>query len=144
MNDPGRIVILGAGPAGLAAGTRLHELGFKDFVILEAAEVPGGLARSVVDRRGFTWDIGGHVHFSHYATYDGLLRRALGDRWLEHGRNSWIWVRGRFVPYPLQNHISYLDEGDQRQCLAGLEEARRRRPKAVSYTHLTLPTNREV
>src|SRR3954454_7211671 len=60
-----RIVIIGAGPTGLAAGYRLQELGHEDFVILEANDYVGGLATSFTDDKGFTYDIGGHVMFSH-------------------------------------------------------------------------------
>lgn len=39
------VVILGAGPAGLAAATRLAELGIKDSVVLEREGEPGGVPR---------------------------------------------------------------------------------------------------
>jgi len=59
------VLILGAGPCGLGAGLFLKRAGFTDFQIVEAGSEPGGLARSFVDEKGFTWDIGGHVQFSH-------------------------------------------------------------------------------
>ena len=77
LNDPGRLLIVGVGPTGLGAAYRLQELGFEDYWILEAGNEPGGLASSHVDSKGFTWDIGGHVQFSHYAYYDNVLDRAL-------------------------------------------------------------------
>lgn len=122
-HDPGRILILGAGPTGLGAAVRLQELGFDDFLVLEASAAPGGLAASVVDDRGFTWDLGGHVQFSHYADYDEVLDRALGDDWLWHERESWVWIAGRFVPYPFQNNLHRLDPADRDRVLAGLERA---------------------
>jgi protoporphyrinogen oxidase len=124
--DPGRILILGAGPTGLGAAYRLHRLGFERFTLLEADTRAGGLAGSHVDAHGFTWDIGGHVGFSHYALYDEVLDEALGDAWLWHERESWVWIRGRFVPYPFQNNIHRLDPADRDRALAGLERARRR------------------
>jgi protoporphyrinogen oxidase len=122
MNDPGRIVIIGAGPAGLGAAHRLQELGHTDHVLLDGRAGPGGLASSVVDDHGFTWDIGGHVQFSHYAYYDDVLD-SLGLEWLHHERESWVWIRNRFVPYPFQNNIHKLDEGDCERALRGLEDA---------------------
>src|SRR5437870_5769735 len=77
--DPGPPIILGAGPTGLGAAYRLQERGVDDFTVVEARAEPGGLASSYVDARGFTWDVGGHVQFSHYAYYDDLLDRALAD-----------------------------------------------------------------
>jgi protoporphyrinogen oxidase len=123
MKDPGRVVILGAGPTGLGAAWRLNELGFGDWTILDRETRPGGLARSFVDDAGFTWDVGGHVQFSHYAYYDGLCDRALGDAWVRHERESWVWIRGRFVPYPFQYNIHRLDPADCAAALRGLERA---------------------
>jgi protoporphyrinogen oxidase len=123
LNDPGRVVVLGAGPTGLGAAWRLQELGVTSATLLEAGPVPGGLAASEVDARGFTWDVGGHVQFSHYAYYDDVLDRALGDAWLEHRRDAAVWVRGRWVPYPFQNNLHRLAPADRDRALAGLESA---------------------
>jgi protoporphyrinogen oxidase len=120
---PGRIVIIGAGPTGLGAAYRLAELGHENYVVLDRADGPGGLASSVVDDQGFTWDIGGHVQFSHYSYYDGVVDRALDGRWLTHERESWIWIRGRFVPYPFQSNLHRLDAPDCARAIAGLEHA---------------------
>ncbi|MFH0963027.1 MAG: FAD-dependent oxidoreductase [Planctomycetota bacterium] len=125
--DPGKVLIIGGGPTGLGAACRLEELGFSDFLVLEADERTGGLSKSYLDSKGFTWDLGGHVQFSHYRYYDGVLDEALKDRWLWHERESWVWLKNRFIPYPLQNNIHYLDDGDLRRALAGLEQAASRR-----------------
>jgi protoporphyrinogen oxidase len=126
LSDPGRTIILGAGPTGLGAAYRLRQIGFRAFTLLEAGHGPGGLASSVVDPSGFTWDLGGHVQFSHYRYYDDALDRALGREWLEHEREAWVWFRDRFVPYPFQNNLHRLDAADVEPALAGLEEAARR------------------
>jgi protoporphyrinogen oxidase len=42
----GEIAILGGGPAGLARGWALEELGRRDDCIFEKSSVPGGTARS--------------------------------------------------------------------------------------------------
>ena len=60
-----RLVIVGAGPTGLGAAHRLQERGHDDWVVLETSDGVGGLARSFTDAAGFTYDIGGHVLFSH-------------------------------------------------------------------------------
>src|SRR5215831_12570323 len=65
-----RFVILGAGPTGLGAGYRLKELGWRNFTLFDRNPYIGGLATSFTDAKGFTWDIGGHVMFSHYKYYD--------------------------------------------------------------------------
>jgi protoporphyrinogen oxidase len=81
-----RVVIIGAGPTGLGAAWRLQELGHTNWVVYEAGAHAGGLASSVVDAKGFTWDLGGHVLFSHYPYFDDVMNRAIGDAWVEHVR----------------------------------------------------------
>ena len=90
--DPGRVLILGCGPTGCGTAWRLEESGHVDYQILEASDRPGGLAASVVDDAGFTWDLGGHVQFSHYSYYDRVLDAAVTDGWLWHARESWVWI----------------------------------------------------
>ena len=65
-----KIVIIGAGPTGLGAGYRLKELGYRNFHLYDRLPYGGGLASSFTYSGGFTWDIGGHVMFSHYKYYD--------------------------------------------------------------------------
>ena len=118
-----RIVIIGAGPTGLGAAWRLQELGHGDWVLLERESGPGGLSASVRDAHGFTWDLGGHVLFSHYEYFDRLMGELLGSGWVEHQRSAWVWLRGRYVPYPLQHNLWRLSEADFHHCLEGLRQA---------------------
>jgi len=120
-----RIVILGAGPTGLSAAWRLEEHGHHDWMLLESSDRPGGLSMSVKDDAGFTWDLGGHVIFSHWKYFDRLLVQALGDQWVEHQREAWVWMRERWIPYPFQNNIWRLPPDELVKCLAGLVEAHR-------------------
>jgi protoporphyrinogen oxidase len=116
-----QMLIVGAGPTGLGAAWRLAALGESDWLLCEAAADPGGLAGSVVDEHGFTWDLGGHVQFSHYDYFDDLMDDLLGsDGWLYHQRESWVWVRERFVPYPFQLNLHRLPETERAACVRGL------------------------
>ena len=116
-----RFLILGAGPTGLGAALRLRELGESDFLLIEAEAGPGGLAASFLDEQGFTWDLGGHVQFSHYRAFDRYMELALGQEgWIEHQRESWVWIRDRFVPYPLQYNLHRLPPEDRWRCVEGL------------------------
>ena len=121
--DNARVVIIGAGPTGLGAAWRLQELGFGNWQIFEQEAYAGGLAASFTDDAGFTWDIGGHVQFSHYGYFDRLMDVLLGDGWLSHERESWIWMCNRFIPYPFQNNIRHLPNREMKDCLTGLIRA---------------------
>ncbi len=117
-------LILGAGPTGLGAGYELHALGKTSWKILEANSYPGGLAASFKDEQGFTWDIGGHVQFSHYEKFDNAMEEFLGkEGWFNHLRESWVWLKQRFIPYPFQYNIWRLPEEDLSACLEGLKKA---------------------
>lgn len=100
--DPGdgglmRVVVLGAGPAGLAAA-RWAQAGGAEVVVVEQGAAVGGLARSV-RWRGADLDLGSHVF-----TTDDLRVAAL---WHD-AAGAWRWVpvrRGvhtgdRVVSYP--------------------------------------------
>jgi protoporphyrinogen oxidase len=124
-----RILILGAGPTGIGAALRLLELKESDFLVIDEAASPGGLASSFVDPAGFTWDLGGHVQFSHYRKFDEYMDLALGgDGWLHHERESWVWMLNRFVPYPFQYNLHRLPKAERWKCVQGLLEAARAEP----------------
>ncbi|VDO82837.1 unnamed protein product [Haemonchus placei] len=80
-----RFVIIGSGPTALGAAYRLHELiqngelpSSTQVTVLEKEIEVGGLARSVTDRRGFTWDLGVHVTgYSKYPKFTHLLNRTV-------------------------------------------------------------------
>lgn len=58
-----RIVIVGAGPAGLTAALELQDAGITDITVLEADHQVGGISRTV-QHHGNRIDIGGHRFFS--------------------------------------------------------------------------------
>ena len=129
MTEPTDLLIVGAGPTGLGAAWRLDRLQHRDWTVCEAGEVAGGLAGSTVDEHGFTWDYGGHVQFSHYEYFDEVMDDLLGPGgWHSHERESWVWLLGRFVPYPFQLNIHRLPEADVARALAGIEQAVRDAP----------------
>jgi protoporphyrinogen oxidase len=115
-----KIVIVGAGPTGLGAAYRLQELGYSSWEIYERDSYVGGLAASFKDTHGFTWDIGGHVLFSHYEYVDKLVDKLLGDQYVLHQRDSWVWLLDSWVPYPFQNNVRHLPKDKLIECLMGL------------------------
>jgi len=95
-------------------------MGHDEFTVLEAASHAGGLASSVVDAKGFTWDLGGHVVFSHYGEFDRLLADVMGPDLLHHERSSFVRIADGWVPYPFQNNLHHLPADLAEEALAGL------------------------
>ena len=152
-----RLVIVGAGPTGLGAAHRLTERGHQDWVVLEADDGVGGLARSFTDAAGFTYDIGGHVLFSHYSYYSEVVERALASEYTELQREAWVHMEGRLIPYPFQTNIRDLEPRTVYECLVGLIEAQRRQHAPATFRdwlesvfgagmtrHFMLPYNEKV
>lgn len=122
-----RIIIIGAGPTGLGAAYRLKELGYQNFHMFDRHEYIGGLASSFTDKAGFTWDIGGHVMFSHYKYYDEVFDKLMGDEFQLNMRECWVRMFDSWVPYPFQNNIRHLPKEVCYECLSGLIEAQTQR-----------------
>jgi protoporphyrinogen oxidase len=123
MSDSPRIIVIGAGPCGLGAARELARLGHEAFTIFERAPKAGGLASSVIDPNGFTWDHGGHVVFSHYGEFDNLLEEVMDSDVYHHERSSYIRFGQRWVPYPFQNNLRHLPPEVALECIEGLIEA---------------------
>ncbi|MET8183931.1 FAD-dependent oxidoreductase [Streptomyces sp. NPDC005336] len=123
-----QVVILGAGPCGLACADELQRLGHRAWTLLETAPEAGGLATSVIDPAGFTWDMGGHVVFSHFGEFDRLLAELFtADELLHHDRSSYVRFRDGWVPYPFQRHLHHLPAEDAEACVHDLLLACQRR-----------------
>jgi protoporphyrinogen oxidase len=122
-----KIVIIGCGPTGLGAGYRLKELGYTNFQMYDRLPYIGGLSASFKDEAGFTWDIGGHVMFSHYKYYDQCFETLMGNDFQLNNRECWVRMFESWVPYPFQNNIRYLPKQQQFECLSGLIEAQTKR-----------------
>jgi protoporphyrinogen oxidase len=130
-----KIVILGAGPTGLGAAYRLQELGYRNWAIYERNSYVGGLATSFTDDAGFTYDIGGHVMFSHYKYFDDLVDKLLGSNYTEIMREAWVWMMDRFIPYPFQNNIRHLPKEVIHECVMGLINAQKNPEKMQEATN---------
>lgn len=124
MTDSVRFLIIGAGPTGLGAARRLQQLGQEDVLILEQSPRVGGLSTSVRDDAGFTWDIGGHVVFSHYPFFDQILADTLSEAdWLRHDRSAWARLGGNWVPYPVQSNLRHMPLCEKWKSVAGIVQA---------------------
>lgn len=124
------LLVVGSGPSGLGAAWRAEDRYSPplSWALVERAATPGGLAASIVDDRGFTWDLGGHVIYSHYLEFDELLDQLLGADWVEHERAGWIRTHGRFIPYPIQRNIRHLPAAELLRCVEGMLAIHGREP----------------
>lgn len=94
------ILILGAGPAGMAAAFELYKAG-KSFTVIEKNAKVGGLARTL-QYAEFRTDIGPHRFFSQNQYLYDLIEDLLGDRWIKVNRLTRFYVNGKFFLYPVE------------------------------------------
>ncbi len=120
-----KIVIIGGGPTGIGAAYHLKKLGYSNWVLYEKHDYVGGHSSTHADDKGFLWDEGGHILFSHFKYYDQFVRESIGKNFYSHQRESWIKLPKAWVPYPFQNNIHRLPAEEHLQCLTGLIEAQR-------------------
>ena len=122
------IIIIGAGPTGLGAASRLEQHKYKSWLLIDKFDEAGGLACTDITNEGFLFDMGGHVIFSHYAYFDQLINSAVGPNderyWNTLERVSYVRMMNRWIPYPFQNNICSLPLENQIDCINGLIEAR--------------------
>ena len=95
-----RVLITGAGPAGLTAAYELSKLGLQSTIV-EADRQVGGISRTV-NYRGYRFDIGGHRFFSKVPIVNQVWREILEEEFLVRPRMSRIYYRQRYFDYPLK------------------------------------------
>lgn len=103
-----RVVIIGAGPAGLTAAYELAQRGVAPLV-LEKGERVGGIARTE-EFNGYRFDIGGHRFYTKVEEIAELWRKVLKEDFRRVPRLSRIFYNGKFFDYPLSlsNTLSNL------------------------------------
>ena len=121
-----KVVILGAGPAGLAAALALTNHGLKP-VVLEQSDTVGGMCRTE-SHNGFLFDIGGHRFFTKFDEVQALWEDILGDDLLLRPRLSRIYYQGKFFDYPLRasNALRNLGLRESARCMLSYGRARLR------------------
>jgi protoporphyrinogen oxidase len=119
-----KFLIVGAGPTGLGAAWRLHELGHSSWFLCDRHAYPGGLAASFKDDQGFTWDFAVHVAHSHYHYIDRLMENLLPDGYYHHQRKAWVRLYDAWIPYPFQYNVHRLPAAARNDCLIGLRNRR--------------------
>jgi protoporphyrinogen oxidase len=96
---PDKILILGAGPAGLFCGYELQKHGKKPMLI-EKESSPGGLCRTIKHDK-FKFDFGPHIFFTKNKYLNGIIveNNAFG-RMLKHEWRVMQYLENNFLIYP--------------------------------------------
>lgn len=119
-----KVLILGAGPAGLTVANRLAQKGVTDFLVLEKESTAGGLCRSV-DVDGAPFDIGGghflDVRRPHVNEF--LFQFMPEDEWDKYNRDSRIVVNGNVISHPIEANIWQMKLEDQVEYLKSIAVA---------------------
>ena len=95
-----RVVIMGGGPAGLAAGYTLAKKGYHVTVIEKEKQV-GGISKTI-EEKGYRFDLGGHRFFTKIEDVEQLWNEVLEEDFLLRPRLSRIFYRGKFFDYPIR------------------------------------------
>ncbi len=104
-----KAVIIGAGPAGLAAGYELSKHGV-ETVILEKSDSVGGLARTI-EHEGYLFDVGPHRFYTKSKIVGDLWQNLLGPDFLIVPRLTRIFYRKKFFSYPVKPFQVLLNLG---------------------------------
>lgn len=96
-----KVVVLGAGVGGLAAGYYLARTGRYDVTVLEGAPVVGGLCASF-RHEGFVLDYGAHKLYSAIPGVLAGIQELMEDRLLRLPKRNRLYLRGHLVDYPLR------------------------------------------
>lgn len=119
-----KVVVIGAGPAGLTAAYELGKAGVRSQV-LEATGVIGGISQTA-SYKGYLFDIGGHRFFTKVGIVNRIWKEILAEDFLSRPRLSRIFYKGKFFSYPLEPMNAFLGLGpwETLRCVASFAWAR--------------------
>jgi protoporphyrinogen oxidase len=130
----GRVGVIGAGPAGLAAAYTLGKLGIPADVF-EAGSTVGGMARTI-DLWNQKVDLGPHRFFSANARVNRLWLDIAGTEYRMVERQTRIFYDGKLFDYPLRfaDSLAKLGSVEATRCLLSyLHQKFRRNGPAVNF-----------
>ena len=104
-----KFLILGAGPAGLAAAFELQKSS-KSFVLVEKNDTVGGLSRTI-QYGEFKTDVGPHRFFSQNQYLYDFIEDLLKEHWIPVDRLTRFIIGGKFFLYPVSLKNALLNVG---------------------------------
>ncbi len=112
MNE-NKVIILGAGPAGMACAMELYKQNIK-VVVIEKDKKVGGLAKTLEFQEGeykFRTDIGPHRFFSKNKYLYDFIEDLLQEQWLLVNRKTRQLIDGKYYDYPVKAMQAFKNLG---------------------------------
>ena len=100
MNKENKIIILGAGLAGLMAGYELTLAGYP-VLILEKEDQVGGLGRTI-RYKNYLFDFSAHRFHTNNGKVIDVMKSLLGENLKKKGKRSRIYMFGKYLKYPFE------------------------------------------
>lgn len=126
-----KVIIIGAGPAGLGASYALKERG-RDSLILEKDETYGGLLSNFTIANGFRFDRFVHFSFSSDVKVNEIFKKSSPEIFC-HTPNPFNLYKGLWIKHPAQNNLFPLPENEKSKII----EDFKRRPQDVDLSSIT-------
>ncbi|MBN1865251.1 MAG: FAD-dependent oxidoreductase [Victivallales bacterium] len=123
--DSKPVVVIGAGPAGLAAAFGLSVKNNVKCVVIEKDSIAGGLSKTL-EHNGFRFDIGPHRFFTKNKEVAALWQDIMGDDFLVCKRCTRIYYDNIFFSYPLRPLEIVFKLGLVKSVLVALSYIKRR------------------
>jgi protoporphyrinogen oxidase len=141
VTDRHPVVVVGAGPAGLAAAHELVSRG-TSVEVFEHLDKVGGIARTEV-YKGYRFDLGGHRFLTKVPEVQRFWADIMGPEFIRVQRLSRIYYRRRFFNYPISVSNVARNLGLwESACLAASYLRARVQPHPVEDTFEQWVTNR--
>jgi len=104
-----KVIIFGAGPAGLTAAYEACKNRFEPIVFEKDKDV-GGISKTI-NYKNYLFDIGGHRFFTKYDEVKRIWNEILGNDFITRPRLSRIYYNNKFFYYPLRPLNALLNLG---------------------------------
>lgn len=111
-----KIIVIGAGPAGLSVSARLCELKYKPLLI-ESSDKVGGMSGSI-EVWGHTVDLGPHRFFSSDKVVVDFWQKYIKSNFVMVSRQTRIYFGNKFFDYPLKPFNALKNLGIFKSLLA--------------------------
>jgi protoporphyrinogen oxidase len=96
-----KVIILGAGPAGLALAEKISSESNHQIILIDAGAQVGGLAQTLSWGNFGSHDLGPHKLFTINKNLEKKVHSLLPEQgWLTQIKKSRIFMNGYFLPYP--------------------------------------------